>query len=61
MTGDISDTHRREVEGELVEVEREIQWMIEEQEQCQKEIDELEQGLQRRSRHQDEGEEEELC
>ena len=58
MTGDISDIHRREVEGELVEVERKTQEVIERQEQCQKVIDENEQRLQRRSREQDEGGEE---
>ena len=61
MTGDISDTHRREVEGQLVEVERMIQEVIKEQEQCQKEIDEYEQDLQRTSRQQDEGGEGVLC
>ena len=58
MTGDISDTHRREVEGELAEVEGRIQMVIEEQEQYQKWIDESEQDLQRTSREQDEGGEE---
>ena len=68
MTGDISDTRRREVEGELVRVERRIQKVIEEQEQYQKEIekqeqyqkeiDENEQVLQRTSQEQDEGGEE---
>ena len=61
VTGDISDTRRREVEGELVEVEREIQEVIERQEQYQKLIDENEQILQRTSRQQDEGEEGVLC
>ena len=61
MTGDISDTRRREVEGELVKVERRIQEMIEKQERCQKEIDIREQRLQRTSREQDEGEEGVLC
>ena len=61
MTGDISDTHRREVEGQLVEVEREIQEVIEKQERYQKMIDEYEQNLQRTSREQDEGEEGVLC
>ena len=55
MTGDISDTRRRDVEEELVEVERKIQKVIEEQEHYQKLIDEHEQGLQRTSREQDEG------
>ena len=58
MTGDISDTRRREVEGELAEVEREIQEVIKEQEQCQKKVDDWEQDLQRTSREQDEGGEE---
>ena len=56
MTGDISDTRRRKVEGELAEVEEElvrverrIQGLIEVQEQCQKEIDKYEQKLQRTS------------
>ena len=61
MTGDISDTHRRKVEGELVEVERRIQGAIEEQERYQKRIDEDEQRLQTTSRQQDEGEEGVLC
>ena len=61
MTGDISDTRRREVEGELAEVEREIQEMIGLQEYYQKEIDEHEQCLQRTSREQDQGEEGVLC
>ena len=61
MTGDISDTRRRKVEGELVEVERRIQKVIKEQEQCQKMIDDWEQRLQRTSREQDEGEEGVLC
>ena len=61
MTGDISDTRRREVEGELVEVEREIQEVIGRQEQYQKEIDGYEQHLQRTSREQDEGGEEWVC
>ena len=61
MTGDISDTRRREVEGELVMVERRIQWVIEMQEQCQKVIDDWEQRLQRTSQQQDEGEEGVLC
>ena len=58
MTGDISDTHRREVEEELVRVEREIQEVIGRQEQYQKMIDDWEQRLQRKSREQDEGGEE---
>ena len=61
MTGDISDTHRRKVEGQLVRVEREIQEVIEKQERYQKRIDEHEQNLQRTSREQDEGEEGVLC
>ena len=61
MTRDISDTRRREVEGELVEVERRIQEVIEEQEQYQKWIDDYEQDLQRTSQEQDEGEEGVLC
>ena len=61
MTGDISDTRRREVEGQLVEVERRIQGAIEEQEECQKRIDECEQNLQRTSREQDKGGEGVLC
>ena len=61
MTGDISDTRRREVEGELVRVEREIQEVIEQQERYQKWIDDDEQHLQRTSREQDEGEEGVLC
>ena len=61
MTGDISDTRRREVEGELVEVERKIQEVIEVQELHQKLIDDYEQRLQRTSRQQDEGEEGVLC
>ena len=58
MTGDISDTPRREVEEELVEVERRIQVVIGGQEQYQKVIDDREQRLQRTSQEQDEGEEE---
>ena len=58
MTGDISDTHRREVEEELVRVEGKIQKVIEMQEHYQKLIDDWEQGLQRTSREQDEGGEE---
>ena len=58
MTEDISDTRRREVEGELVMVERRIQEVIREQEQHQKWINEREQGLQRTSQQQDEGGEE---
>ena len=58
MTEDISGTHRWEMEGELAEVEGKIQGLIELQEQCQKEIDEGEQDLQRTSREQDEGGEE---
>ena len=61
MTGDISDTRRREVEGELVKVERRIQEMIRKQERYQKGIDEYEQDLQRTSREQDEGGEGVLC
>ena len=61
MTGDISDTRRREVEGKLVEVEREIQEVIMRQELCQKWIDDYEQRLQRTSREQDEGGEGVLC
>lgn len=57
MTGDISDTRRREVE-ELVEVEGKIQKVIEMQEYWQKKIDEWEQHLQRTSQEQDEGGEE---
>ena len=55
MTGDISDTRRREVERELVRVERKIQEVIEWQERYQKDIDKREQGLQRTSQEQDEG------
>ena len=58
MTGDISDTRRRELEEELVRVERRIQEVIEKQEQCQKMIDENEQLLQMTSQVQDEGGEE---
>ena len=58
MTGDISDTRRREVEEELVKMERRIQELIEVQEYYQKMIDESEQQLQRTSRQQDEGGEE---
>ena len=61
MTGDISDTHRREVEEELVEVEGRIQGVIGRQEQCQKLIDDWEQRLQRTSQEQDEGGEEWVC
>ena len=61
MTGDISDTRRREVEGKLVKVERGIQEVIEKQERYQKEIDDYEHILQRTSREQDEGEEGVLC
>ena len=61
MTGDISDTRRREVEGQLVEVEREIQEVIKWQEEHQKLIDGYEQDLQRTSRQQDEGGEGVLC
>ena len=61
MTGDISDTRRREVEEELAMVERRIQEVIQMQEQCQKRIDERKQDLQRTSREQDEGEEGVLC
>ena len=55
MTGDIRDTRRRQVERELVEVERKIQEVIGIQEHCQKRIDEYEQQLQRTSQEQDEG------
>ena len=58
MTGNISDTRRREVEEELVMVERRIQEVIMEQEQYQRWIDNWEQRLQRTSREQDEGGEE---
>ena len=58
MTEDISDTRRREVEQELVMVERRIQEVIERQEHCQTKIDEREQDLQMKSREQDEGGEE---
>ena len=58
MTEDISDTRRREVEQELVMVERRIQEVIERQEHCQTKIDEREQNLQMTSRKQDEGGEE---
>ena len=61
MTGDISDTRRREVEEELVKMERRIQELIEVQEYYQKMIDESEQQLQRTSRQQDEGGEEWVC
>ena len=61
MTGDISDTRKREVESELAEVERRIQEVIREQERKQKEIDEYEQLLQRTSQEQDEGGEGVLC
>ena len=61
MTGDISDTRRREVEGELAGVERGIQVAIKNQERYQKMIDENEQDLQRTSREQDEGGEGMLC
>ena len=61
MTGDISDTRKREVESELAEVERRIQKVIREQERKQKEIDEYEQLLQRTSQEQDEGGEGVLC
>ena len=60
MTGDIGETRRREVGEELVEVEREIQEAIMEQEKSQKIIDEHEQDLQRTSRQQAEGREGEL-
>ena len=46
MTGDISDTRRRKVEGELADVERRIQVLIGLQEICQKAIDEYEQERQ---------------
>ena len=58
MTGDISDTRRREVEEELVRVEGMIQEAIGRQELYQGLIDEDEQFLQRTSREQDEGGEE---
>ena len=58
VTGDISDTRRREVERELTMVERRIQEVIEIQEQYQRLIDKEEQGLQRTSQEQDEGGEE---
>ena len=58
MTVDISDTRRRGLEEELVEVEGRIQKMIGRQEQCQKAIDDWEQDLQRTSQQQDEGGEE---
>ena len=58
MTGDISDTRRREVVEELVMVEGKIQKVIEKQEQYQKVIDRWEQDLQRTSQEQDEGGEE---
>ena len=61
MTGDVSDTRKREVESELAEVERRIQKVIREQERKQKEIDEYEQLLQRTSQEQDEGGEGVLC
>ena len=61
MTGDISDTRKREVESELAEVERRIQEVIREQERKQKEIDEYEHLLQRTSQEQDEGGEGVLC
>ena len=61
MTGDISDTRKREVESELAEVEGRIQKVIREQERKQKEIDEYEQLLQRTSQEQDEGGEGVLC
>ena len=58
LTVDISDTRRKEVEGELVEVEKMIQQAVRMQEHCQKLIDENVQGLQKISREQDEGGEE---
>ena len=58
MTGDISDTCRREVERELVEVEWSIQEVIGRQEQYQNMIDGWEQYLQKTSQEQDEGGEE---
>ena len=58
MTGDISDTRRREVERELVEVEWSIQEVIGRQEQYQNMIDGWEQYLQKTSQEQDEGEKE---
>ena len=58
MTGDISDTRRREVEEELLRVEGKIQEVIGIQEHSQRRIDKSEQLLQRTSQEQDEGGEE---
>ena len=58
MTGNISDTRRKEVEEVLAEVEGKIQRAIREQAHFQKAIHEYEQHLQRTSREQDEGGEE---
>ena len=53
--GHLSQTHRRELEAKLSEMEREIMRAKEEQEKYQKEIDKWKQLLQDTSQEQDKG------
>ena len=53
--GHLSQTHQRELEAKLSEVEREIMRAKMEQEECQKHIDRFKQRLQDTSQEQDKG------
>ena len=55
MTGHLSQTHRRELEAKLSEVEREIMRAKEQQEEYQGEIDWSKQRLRNTSQEQDKG------
>ena len=53
--GHLSQTHRRELEAKLSEMERKIMMAKEQQEEYQREIDKLKQELQDTSQEQDKG------
>ena len=55
MTGPVTDSRRREIAGELREVERKIQEAKQEQERHQEEINEWEKEQHESSQEQDEG------
>ena len=55
MTGPVTDSRRREIEGELREVERRIQEAKQEQERYQEEINDLEKKHHKSSQERDEG------
>ena len=55
MTGPVTDSRRREIEGELREVESGIQEAKQEQEGCRQEINDYEKEHQKSSQAQDEG------